>query len=248
MSVAVPGFASSALFEQMAAGIAADPSISTKLKAVIQFDIKKGDQVGSWVVDTKSTPAKCVAGKASGKTDLVLTIEDADFVALSEGKLNAQKAFMGGKLKLKGNIALAQKLEVITKAAKKNLPVATKAANASESVTVAGFASSALFEQMAAAIKADPSVVDKVKGVMQFDLKDAAGKEQSWYADLKTKPGSVKLGKAPKADVTLALKDSDFVAMSEGKLNAQNAFMKGQLKIKGNMMLAQKLELITKKK
>ncbi len=33
-----------------------------------------------------------------------------------------------------------------------------------------------------------------------------------------------------------------------GKLNAQNAFMQGQLKIKGNMMLAQKLSLLQAQK
>jgi len=261
MSVVVAGFASSELFQQMKVGIEADPTISQKLKAVIQFDLKKGDQVASWTVDTKSSPATLKVGKAAGKTDLVFTIDDVDFVALADGKLNAQKAFMQGKLKLKGNIAMAQKLEVITKAAKKTGPAAPAAAAAAPAaapaapapaaaaggtVTVAGFASSALFEQIAAGIKADPSLVDKVKGVLQFDLKDSAGKEQSWFLDLKAAPGAMKLGKAPKADVTLQLKDADFVAMSEGKLNAQNAFMKGQLKIKGNMMLAQKLEVITK--
>jgi putative sterol carrier protein len=32
---------------------------------------------------------------------------DADFVALAEGKLNGQKAYMSGKLKVKGQIMLA---------------------------------------------------------------------------------------------------------------------------------------------
>jgi putative sterol carrier protein len=44
----------------------------------------------------------------------------------------------------------------------------------------------------------------------------------------------------------IAMKDADFLLLMAGKLNAQQAFMKGQLKIKGNMMLAQKLEVLTK--
>ena len=35
--------------------------------------------------------------------------------------------------------------------------------------------------------------------------------------------------------------EADFVAMAEGKLDGMQAFMSGKLKIKGNMMLAQKL-------
>jgi putative sterol carrier protein len=40
------------------------------------------------------------------------------------------------------------------------------------------------------------------------------------------------------------MSDADFVELMAGKLNAQNAFMKGQIKIKGNMALAQKLRLL----
>ena len=47
-----------------------------------------------------------------------------------------------------------------------------------------------------------------------------------------------------KGDCTLSLSDSDFVALMTGKLNPQAAFMKGKLKIKGNVMLAQKLSAL----
>ena len=51
-----------------------------------------------------------------------------------------------------------------------------------------------------------------------------------------------------KADCMLVMKEADFVLLMTGKLNAQQAFMKGQLKIKGNMMLAQKLDVLVKAK
>jgi cytoskeletal protein CcmA (bactofilin family) len=43
------------------------------------------------------------------------------FVALADGKLNAQKAFMTGQLKVKGNIMLATKLDGVLKASKGKL-------------------------------------------------------------------------------------------------------------------------------
>lgn len=47
--------------------------------------------------------------------------------------------------------------------------------------------------------------------------------------------------KDSKPNTTLTLSDEDFVDLAQGKLNPQTAFMKGKLKITGNIMLAQKL-------
>lgn len=44
-----------------------------------------------------------------------------------------------------------------------------------------------------------------------------------------------------KPDTTLSVTDSDLVEIALGKLNPQVAFMKGKLKIAGNIMLTQKL-------
>ena len=57
-------------------------------------------------------------GEPKGKADLILTVKDKDFVAMSTGKLNAQSAFMSGKLKIKGNMGLAMKLGPILQAAR----------------------------------------------------------------------------------------------------------------------------------
>lgn len=44
-----------------------------------------------------------------------------------------------------------------------------------------------------------------------------------------------------KPDTTLSVTDGDLVDIALGKLNPQVAFMKGKLKIAGNIMLTQKL-------
>ena len=46
----------------------------------------------------------------SANPDVTLQMEDQDLMDLMSGALNAQKAFFQGKLKIKGNMALAMKL------------------------------------------------------------------------------------------------------------------------------------------
>ncbi|XP_047469588.1 peroxisomal multifunctional enzyme type 2-like [Penaeus chinensis] len=68
-------------------------------------------------VDLKNAPGSIYEGAPRGglKPDVTLTLEDADMVALVTGKLNAQKAFMSGKLKVSGNVMLTQKLQGLLK-------------------------------------------------------------------------------------------------------------------------------------
>lgn len=48
---------------------------------------------------------------------VALSLSDSDFAQLVSGKANAQRLFMGGKLKIKGNIMKATKMEPILKKA-----------------------------------------------------------------------------------------------------------------------------------
>lgn len=51
-----------------------------------------------------------------GKPNTTMTISDGDFVQLALGKLSPQAAFMKGKIKISGNVMLAQKLGPLLKA------------------------------------------------------------------------------------------------------------------------------------
>jgi len=130
----------------------------------------------------------------------------------------------------------------------KSAPAAASAASSSASgpssagVTVAGFKSSALFEALEKAIKSNGAqMVKAVGGTYQFNLKNSSGKTQQWSLDLKNGTGAVGVGAPAKADCTLTLADEDFVSIMTGKVNAQQAFMQGKMKISGNMGLATKL-------
>src|SRR5215470_11245429 len=52
----------------------------------------------------------------------------------------------------------------------------------------------------------------------------------------------VQMGKHEKPNITLSMKESDYLDMVNGKLNGQMAFMTGKLKIAGDMGLALKLQ------
>lgn len=232
---------SAPLFDQIAAGIKADPGLAKKVKGVIQFIVNPG---GAWVVDLKNGSGSVTEGKAK-KADMTLTVKDADLVAIAAGKLNAQQAFMRGKLKIKGNMGLAMKLGTVIKAAqasKASAPAAKPSGGAAKPSAGSNLKSAALFDQIAAGIADDPGMAKKIKGVIQFIITPGG----AWVVDLKNGNGSVTQGKAKKADMTLTVKDDDMVAIAEGKLNAQQAFMRGKLKIKGNMGLAMKLGTVIK--
>merc|ERR1712203_443730 len=104
--------------------------------------------------------------------------------------------------------------------------------------------SQALFDSMSAAVKAKgPELVKMGGAVFQFIIKDG-GDAGKFTLDLKNDAGSAKGGEDPKADVTITIADADMMAMDENKLDGMQAFMGGKLKLKGNMMLAQKLQSI----
>jgi len=104
----------------------------------------------------------------------------------------------------------------------------------------------AVFTAIKDRIASDPSVVQRVNGVYQFDIK-GSGAVQSYTIDLKNGTGSVAEGKANKPDCTLTLGEQDFVDLMTGKLNPQQAFMKGVLKISGNTSFAMKLGAVIPK-
>ena len=102
-------------------------------------------------------------------------------------------------------------------------------------------ASKAIFNKIEAGVKAKGSDLVKMGGaVFQLVISDA-GDDNKLCIDLKNGNGSTTRGDGAKPDVTIIMKDADFAAMAEGKLDGMSAFMSGKLKIKGNMLLAQKL-------
>jgi len=118
-------------------------------------------------------------------------------------------------------------------------PASTPASSSSAPAASTG-ALDQVFESLAKKVAQDQSLVSKVGGIYQFEI-TGEGATRSWIVDLKNGHGKVIPNGAEKADCALTLNAKDFIDLVQGKLNPQTAFMKGQLKIKGNMALATKL-------
>ncbi|RLN98255.1 hypothetical protein BBJ28_00000038 [Nothophytophthora sp. Chile5] len=231
------------LFDMM--GKAVDevgPSLVAKVKGIIKFDITGA---GKWLVDLKNGKGSVKVATDADKADLTITLTEENFLKMMDNKLNPQQAFMKGLVKIKGNMGLAMKLNVVLAATrnymKKNGGAAKPAAPSAAAPPVAGGLKSAeIFRLIGEAVAADDgTMAKKVKGIIQFDI-TGAGK---WNLDLKSATPALTEG-VKKADVTITVADADFVSIAMGKLNAQQAFMKGKLKLKGNMALAMKLPVV----
>uniref|UniRef100_A0A8C5TZZ1 Hydroxysteroid dehydrogenase-like protein 2 n=1 Tax=Malurus cyaneus samueli TaxID=2593467 RepID=A0A8C5TZZ1_9PASS len=79
-------------------------------QGVFQFELS-GDGGGTWYIDLKSKGGSAGFGKPPVAADVVMSMSSTDFVKMFTGKLKPTLAFMSGKLRIKGNMALAMKLE-----------------------------------------------------------------------------------------------------------------------------------------
>lgn len=75
----------------------------------------KAGETAEWHIDLKKE-GKVGVGLGE-KPTVTLSLSDDDFGKLVAGKANAQRLFMGGKLKVKGDVMKATKMEPILKKA-----------------------------------------------------------------------------------------------------------------------------------
>uniref|UniRef100_A0A671MJE1 Hydroxysteroid dehydrogenase-like protein 2 n=1 Tax=Sinocyclocheilus anshuiensis TaxID=1608454 RepID=A0A671MJE1_9TELE len=86
------------------------PDIVKTTQGVYRFDLS-GDHAGVWYIDLKNDAGSAGSGEPPVKADVVMTLDSSDFIKMFGGKLKPTMAFMSGKLKIKGDMSLAIKLE-----------------------------------------------------------------------------------------------------------------------------------------
>ncbi|NWW14899.1 DHB4 enzyme, partial [Oreocharis arfaki] len=120
--------------------------------------------------------------------------------------------------------------------------------SAQEPLMTEGLQSNLVFEEIGRRVKEmGNELVKKVNAIFQWDITKDGKTAMQWTIDLKNGSGAVYQGPAKSsADTTFTLSDEDFMDVVQQKVNPQKAFLSGKLKVKGNIMLSQKLEMILK--
>jgi putative sterol carrier protein len=98
------------LIKKLPAAFSPDAAAGTS--CTIQFNTSKPAYVSI-------ANGACTASEGTAaSSDVTITMEDDDFVALMKGELNGMTAFMTGKLQLDGDLMLAQRMPNLFDASK----------------------------------------------------------------------------------------------------------------------------------
>ncbi|MCK6592889.1 MAG: SDR family NAD(P)-dependent oxidoreductase, partial [Polyangiaceae bacterium] len=104
--------ASGDIFSGVAFYVESHPELVQSIQTVFQFKLTGPDSV--WTIDLKNGKGSVTAAPATSP-DVTLELADADFLGMSQGKLNPQKLYFAGKLKISGNVMASQKLMFLKK-------------------------------------------------------------------------------------------------------------------------------------
>ena len=98
-------------FAAKAEQIAENGGALASINATYQFNLS-GDDGGTWVI-CLTDDKQSVAEGEDENAQCVISMTSGDFMGMIGGSLNPQMAFMTGKLRVKGDMALALKLQAI---------------------------------------------------------------------------------------------------------------------------------------
>jgi len=97
------------IFENVQTGFS--PEKAEGVNAVFQFNVS-GEKGGQYWARIENQQIEVQRGEHPNP-DMIMTAADEDFLALFNGELNPMMAFMQGKIKVKGEMALALKLQTM---------------------------------------------------------------------------------------------------------------------------------------
>lgn len=102
------GGAAGKVFDEMSAKMTED--LKKQINAVMSFVISGHN----WFVDAHSSrPFRVARAEPETNPDVTFVTDEETFLKMAKGEVKAANAFMSGKLKVKGNLAIAMKAEKI---------------------------------------------------------------------------------------------------------------------------------------
>ncbi|MFS1514610.1 SCP2 sterol-binding domain-containing protein [Chengkuizengella sp. SCS-71B] len=100
-------------FQHLIEKVEANPEHIDGMECVYQFDVS-GEDEGTYVIELSKGNITYKEGEVDNPS-CTIQLSSKNLIKLMHGNLNATTAFMMGKLKVKGNLSLAMKLEATLK-------------------------------------------------------------------------------------------------------------------------------------
>src|SRR5699024_4411230 len=97
------------VFKEIEAALKEDGSLAKGVEAVFEFQLD-GEDGSTHQLNLQGENSTTSEGSPED-ADCIMKMSSEDFVKMSQGELNGTQAFMSGRLKIKGNMGLALKLQ-----------------------------------------------------------------------------------------------------------------------------------------
>jgi len=242
-----------------------NPELVGKVGTVFQFKLTSPES--TWTIDAKNGKGAVTEG-ANDKADVTLELSDADFIGMATGKLDPQKLYFGGQLKISGNVMASQKLGFLKKIDPEQAKAAVAAHRAKHNQTGAALVTPAeakaaeakaaapaksggggareasindVLDRLQALVTSRPEIAKEVDAVVALRT---TAPEGAWVLDLAGGKAEVRRGEAKEAAATLTVAGEDLEALARGEADMQQLYQRGKLRVDGDVRVARRLGLL----
>ena len=251
-SIPTSGYKCDILFNIIDFRMKEEPDLIEQLKAVFQYNItQNGKQITTWTADTKNDIAVYNSEPRNNvKPDCTVTVDDDDFVKIMVGKLNPQRAFIMGKLNIKGNVLLLQKLNTLwtqIQMAGKAPELPLLAAAVLNYKLISGAKCDAMLVEMITRMARAPQTIKDLNCIFRLHINKDQKEIACYTMNLTEKTPTFYRGAGQSDDVAdfeLFLDDDDFVRLMFNRIQLRDCVESGRIKLVGNRELALKLQVL----
>ncbi|CAG2117388.1 unnamed protein product, partial [Medioppia subpectinata] len=233
-------FKSDIIFHTLKNRMHEEKDIVRKLTGIMQFDITKDDTKSVWTIDfTKPLGDNVYRGTSQEKPVCILSMDDEDFAKMMVNKFNPQKAFMMGKMKVKGQILSIYKLFTVWVEAafkKKRAPeVPFIEEILFKNDLIAGLKSEIMVFRLIQRLVKYPQLCEEVGGFYYFDITKDGKVVSKWKLDFTANKICGVFTRLPieshlVSDPLIIIEDEDFALISLNQLNIEKAMASKRIK------------------